>query len=100
MNALIGGIIGMITITGTVFTIDSRYAKQDQVEIIKEEIRVVDKRLDLKIMKDRADYLQERIWKMEDRYEDREIPKEVKDNVRRWQKEHDAIMKRITKSDG
>ena len=100
MNTIIGATIGLFTIIGTFFTVDNRYAKQDQVEIIEEKIKVVDKRLDLKIMRDRGDYLQERIWKVEDRYFDKEIPQEQKDNVRRWQKEYDSIMKKISKSDG
>jgi len=95
-NTLIALFIGVSTMLGTAFTIDSRYAKEADVQEVKEEIEKIDRRLELKILKDRADYLQERIWKYEDRYEDKEIPREVKEMMRTMQKEFDEIMKKIT----
>jgi|TARA_Y100000310_G_scaffold170757_1_gene170941 hypothetical protein len=98
-NTLIAVFIGVSTMMGTAFTIDSRYAKSAEVQEVKKEVRKVDKRLELKILKDRADYLQERIWKYEDRYADRDMPKEVKEMIRTLQKEFDEIMKKITEGE-
>jgi hypothetical protein len=82
---------------GTAFTIDSRYAKQDEVKQVKKEIKEVDKRLDHKILKDRADMVQERMWKLEDRYVEKKMPKAVTEAIRDLQKEYDDIIKQLGK---
>jgi len=92
VNTYIAFAIGISTVLGSVLAIDSRYAKQSQVQDIKKDIKAVDERLENKILRDKADYLQEMIWKMEDRYDGKEMPSHIKDTVRRWQKEHDAIV--------
>ena len=92
MNTLIAVAVGLSTLLGTAFTIDSRYAKTDYVEQI-------DKRLELKILKDRANALQERMWKIEDRYgmEVSDMPDDKRDQYRKLKKEYDEIMKKIDK---
>jgi len=92
MNTLIAVAVGLSTLLGTAFTIDSRYAKTDYVEQI-------DKRLELKILKDRANALQERMWKIEDRYgmEVSDMPEDKRDQYRKLKKEYDEIMKKIDK---
>lgn len=61
---LVGSIIALCTLIGivfgTYFWIDSRYA-------LSEELKKTQQRLDYKIISDRANSLQERIWKIEDR---------------------------------
>ena len=92
MNTLIAVAVGLSTLLGTAFTIDSRYAKTDYVEQI-------DKRLELKILKDRANALQERMWKIEDRYgmEVSDMPEDKRDQYRKLKKEYDEIMEKIKK---
>jgi len=57
-------VVGIITLLGgalgTAFTIDSRYAKSEEIAIIKDYVQQVDKRLELKILKDRAKRCQKR----------------------------------------
>ena len=92
VNTVIAIAVGFSTLLGTAFTIDSRYAKTDYVEQI-------DKRLELKILKDRANALQERMWKIEDRYgmEVSDMPDDKRDQYRKLKKEYDEIMKKIDK---
>jgi hypothetical protein len=92
VNTVIAIAVGLSTLLGTAFTIDSRYAKTDYVEQI-------DKRLELKILKDRANALQERMWKIEDRYgmEVSDMPEDKRDQYRKLKKEYDEIMKKIDK---
>ena len=92
VNTVIAIAVGFSTLLGTAFTIDSRYAKTDYVEQI-------DKRLELKILKDRANALQERIWKIEDRYgmEVSDMPDDKRDQYRKLKKEYDEIMEKIKK---
>ena len=92
-GTLIAIIVGICTMMGTAFTIDGRYAKQGEVKQVKKEIKEVDKRLDKKILKDRADLIQERIWKLEDRYAEKKMPKAVKEAIRDLKKEYDDINK-------
>ena len=58
-------IIALTTLVGTAFTLDNRYAKQTQttakIDSVEQTIQQVEQRLDKKILKDRADVLQERI---------------------------------------
>ena len=61
-------IIALTTLVGTAFTLDNRYAKQTQttakIDSVEQTIQQVEQRLDKKILKDRADVLQERIGNM------------------------------------
>jgi hypothetical protein len=92
-------IIAISSLLGTAFTIDSRYAKQSEVVKVEEKVIKIEKRLDIKILKDRADMLQERIWKYEDRYEEKTMSDSVKELVRDLQKELDEITKQLDKGE-
>lgn len=54
-------IISLSAVTGLVFKLDGRWAKAGTVKLLS-------MRLDIKILEDRLSALQERIWKLEDRY--------------------------------
>ena len=97
MNTLIAVVVGFCTMMGTAFTIDSRYAKVDEMSEVNEYVQQVDKRLELKILKDRADAIQERMWKIEDRYGDEvsKMPEDKRDQYRKLKKEYDEIMEKI-----
>ena len=95
MATLLGGVLG------TAFTIDSRYAKTGEIADIKDYVQKIDKRLEIKILKDRANALQERMWKIEDRYgmEVAEMSEEVRLQYRELKKEYDEIMDKLKKDD-
>ena len=94
-------IVAITTLLGTAFTVDNRYAKQTQttakIDSVEQTIQKVEQRLDKKILKDRADVLQERIWKYEDRYEDKPMPDSIKEVIRDLQKEFDDVTKELDK---
>ena len=92
-------LIGMTTLVGAMFALDSRYAKTEEISTIKDYVQQIDKRLDIKILKDRANALQERMWKIEDRYgmEVAKMSEEVRDQYRELKKEYDEIMQKIKK---
>jgi archaellum component FlaC len=80
------------TIVGILFNIDNRWAKAA-------ELKKLELRLEQKIQQDRVDALQERIWKLEDRYpEINKMPVEVKDEYRQIKNEKDALEKVIIES--
>ena len=97
INTLIAISIGLTTIIGAAFTVDSRYAKLADVDSISAYIASVDDRLDIKILKDRADALQSRMWKLEDRYgmDIIKMPAGVREQYRELKKEFDEIMEKI-----
>ena len=99
MNTLIAVVVGFCTMMGTAFTIDSRYAKVGEMSEVNEYVQQVDKRLELKILKDRADAIQERMWKIEDRYgmDIVEMPEDKRDQYRKLKKEYYEIMEKINK---
>jgi len=99
MNTLIAVVVGFSTMMGTAFTIDSRYAKVGEMSEVNEYVQQVDERLELKILKDRADAIQERMWKIEDRYgmDVAKMPEDKRDQYRKLKKEYDEIMEKINK---
>ena len=60
-------------------------------------IKLVDKRLEIKILKDRANAIQERMWKIEDRYgmDVTNMTEDKRDQYRKLKKEYDEIMEKI-----
>ncbi len=86
-KSIMGVIIMLTALGGTAFTIDARYAKNDTLSSVQADIQKVETRLDRKILNDRANRLQERIWKYEDRYEDKVMPEDTKEIVRDLKRE-------------
>lgn len=75
LGSLIGGYIA----------IDSHYAKAA-------EVKALELRIDQKIILDRQDRVQERIWKYEDRYADiNKAPETTKEEYRELQKEYKIL---------
>ena len=91
--------IGVSTLRGTACTVDSRYAKAEDISTIKDYIQQVDRRLEIKILKDRANAIQERMWKIEDRYgmDIAKMPETIRDQYRKLKKEYDEINEKIKK---
>ena len=96
-KTLVGFLIALTTLVGTAFTVDNRYAKDEQVKQVEQQVQKVEKRLDKKILKDRANALQERIWKLEDRYEKKKMPKTVQEELRKLKIELVDIQKNLEK---
>jgi hypothetical protein len=91
--------IGLIvTIFTAYFAIDSHYAKAAEMKILAAENKRLEMRLDQKIVSDRSDSIQQRIWKLEDRYPDRrKAPPEIQEMWRQLEKElttNDVILQK------
>jgi hypothetical protein len=75
----ISTIIGLLVVLiGGTIAIEDRYAKAEEVVDVR-------KRLDIKINEDRSSRIQERIWRIEDRYllaTQAPMPPEVKNELR------------------
>ena len=78
-----------VSIVSALFAVDAYYAKAEAVD--KLEIR-----LEQKILNDRYDRVQERIWKLEDRFIAQEkAPVETKRSWRELQLERDDIHRKL-----
>jgi hypothetical protein len=77
-------------VVSATLAVEARYASSGFV-------KQVEQRLDQKINTDRLDNLQERIWKLEDRYGlgCETCPSVVKDEYRELQKEYEFLLKKI-----
>jgi len=62
----LGTILGLAF--GLYFHFDKKFAKAEAIESIQHHVAQVDKRLDIKILEDRRDKLQERVWDLEKRF--------------------------------
>ena len=60
-KSMLAVVVTLSTISGMVVAIDSRWAKAG-------EVKQISQRLDQKIYSDRVDRIQERMWRLEDRF--------------------------------
>ena len=61
VSVIVGICVGIATLIGAYYTFDCTYSRASWT-------KKIELRLDKKILQDRLYYLQERIWKLEDRY--------------------------------
>jgi len=80
LQKIIALILGIASIVGLCFATDARFAKS-------EKLAMVEKRLEQKIVQDQTSYLQEQLWKIEDRYRNMPKTEDVIDRERRLKKE-------------
>ena len=80
LQKIIGLVLGLASLVGLCFATDARFAKS-------EKLAMVEKRLEQKIVQDQTSYLQEQLWRIEDRYRDKQKTEDVIDRERRLKKE-------------
>lgn len=86
---ILGTLATIIGITwGAYSFLDSKYA-------LAEEMKLIEKRLDIKILEDNISHLQNRIWSIEDRYQKRSMPDDMKIEYRRSLKEKEDLEKKL-----
>lgn len=76
---IIASAISLITLIGLCFSyffwMDNRYAQAQYVRAVEQKARILEQRLDYKIISDRVAAIEERIWKIKSR--EGENPKSV-----------------------
>ena len=87
LSLILSIIISSTVLFGVGWTIDNHYAKANKVQL-------VELRLDQKITQDKMDWLQNRIWKLEDRYHNKPMPPSVKEECRRLRQELKRLQQR------
>jgi peptidoglycan hydrolase CwlO-like protein len=85
ISVVLGIIVSICTIGGSIYAVETHYAKKAEVQLLAE-------RLDQKILQDRLYNIQERIWKLQDRYETIEkMPTSVKEEYRNLEMEKEQL---------
>jgi hypothetical protein len=88
--AVLGGILALIsTLFGGFFWLDSRYASSSELNKVKQ-------RLEYKIVADQQKSIQERIWKIEDRFQGKPMPPDVNDEHRKLGEENIRLKNKLT----
>lgn len=82
ISVILGLIISLTVIVGAAAKLDGRWAKT-------ERLVMVEQRLDQKIIQDRINAIQERLWRLQDKYGDMvaNMPEAIRDQYRRLLKE-------------
>jgi hypothetical protein len=108
ISIVIGIVVSLISIIGALFLLDARWTRASVTIELKESLCNKDqellnkitcqaKRLDQYIAQDRFNWLQERVYKLKDRYEAKQMPQTVKEEYRRLKAEMHVIEKSLTK---
>lgn len=86
-------VISLTVIVGAGAKLDRRWAKADQLVMVAQ-------RLDQKIIQDRINAIQERLWHLENKYGNTVVnmPEAIRDQYRRLLKEMKDLEKRLKKS--
>jgi hypothetical protein len=95
ISTTLGICVSIATLAGGVVAFDTHYAKTAEVKDLSEYVCAVEKRLDQKIKNDRINNVQERIWRLEDRYGKEEAEK--MDEYRRLKKEKEDLLRNMRK---
>jgi hypothetical protein len=82
ISLIIGLTIGFCTLIGMVFGFNEYFAKA-------EDLKQVAMRLDQKIRQDRCDWMQQRIWQLEDRYQVMPPPDAVREEIRKLKADYE-----------
>lgn len=108
LGLILGILISLSTVITILFKVDNRFAKASDVDKKIENVKqkqiqtqqvIIDleTRFEIKLLEDRASALLERIWKLEDRFYNKEMPSEVKDEYRRLKNDREQILRKIDK---
>lgn len=82
----------LVAIVGSVIGINEYFAKAD-------DLRLVEYRLEQKILNDRYEAIQQRIWQLEDRYGENcnNQPQEIRNEIRKLEQELKRIERELEK---
>lgn len=89
LTSILGICVAIITIFGGFIAVDAHYAEKTEVQLISQ-------RLDQKILQDRLHNVQDRIWRLEDRYQTIEnMPDLVREEYRKLLLEKEQILNEL-----
>jgi len=92
ISIILGLVISLTVIVGAAAKLDGRWAKTEQLVMVAQ-------RLDQKIIQDRINAIQERLWRLEDKYGNiiANMISTIRDQYRRLLKEMEDLEKQLRK---
>src|SRR3989337_950785 len=98
---LIGCITGMIVLIsmcfGVYFWFEARFAHAGDMMKAMEVIKQIGDRLEYKILEDQIRAIQDRIWKIIDRYDKKDMPELVKEEYRKLLEDKKLLEEKLRK---
>lgn len=92
MTKIIGLIIAILTLFGILFGayqyMETRYA-------LAQEVKKIEQRLDYKILTDQLKAIQQRIWTIQDRFNNKKMDTTTKEEVRDLEQNKEQIQEKI-----
>jgi predicted mannosyl-3-phosphoglycerate phosphatase (HAD superfamily) len=92
IKEFIGLITGILILFGIMFGtyqyFENRYA-------LAEEVKKIEKRIDYKILSDQLQMIQERIWKIEDRFQKKKMEETTKEEMRALEMKKQETQKKL-----
>lgn len=82
LSLILGIVLGISTLVGSAIGVNEYFAKAADVELIA-------MRLEQKIAQDRCDWIQQRIWQLEDRFNGADMPPSVREEYRKLKADYD-----------
>ena len=97
MSKIFQAVIALLTIVGMFFGaylfIDNKYA-------LSATVKMIEQRLDYKIVSDQLSFIQSRIWLLEDRCKGNEMPESVLEEYRKLLEEKEMLKNKLNRLGG
>jgi hypothetical protein len=115
ISIFIGILVSGVTLIGALFLLDARWTKASDTKELRatlcnkdlelsgkdlellNKIAYQGKRVDQYIAQDRYNWLEERIYILKDRYQNKQMPQSVKEEYRRLESERKIIERKLNK---
>jgi uncharacterized protein YlxW (UPF0749 family) len=94
---IISVVMGVAGVLGGAIALDRKYDESPELTVLQGEVELVKERLDVKILQDRIDGAQNRIWALQDRFRGQTMPQEVQEEIRRLKRDIDSWKRQLNK---
>ena len=98
---MVSKIIGILTLIsicfGTYFFLEKHYALKTEHEALAAEVVKVKERLDYKILSDQLSATQNRLWQLEDRYQNKKMDNTANEEYRSLKEQKDSLKGKLDK---
>lgn len=94
---IISVVMGVATVLGGAIALDKKYDESPELTVLQGEVELVKERLDVKILEDRIDRAQNRIWLLQDRYRGQTMPQGIQEEIRSLERDMKSWKRQLNK---
>ena len=97
LKASIASLAALLTIAGGIWSLDARWSQASEVESLKQIVSNLNNRLEGKIISDQITAIQNRQWRLKDRYGENvsEFPQSIKEEYRNLEKQKNELIQEL-----